>query len=475
MKNLKRYILLTGLILFSSFVYSQCNNFRTEERGRGFGIFKISDSELIFGGEFKFGIFLEKINENLETKWRKEILLPNTANMGLDLTGSSIKKSSNGTFIHITGISDDGEWDNVLEPFICKVDTSGKEVFCKSYFTGHDAKGISTVEGQNGNIICLARQSFPGDTIVLIEINETNGELIKIKKLPFENNFLAFDIHRVEDHFYIFGSKNANQRGISPVIQKVNASFEIVEEYFIDRPLGKTLYAQTAIKTLDDNFIVSGFSYDSLMLSENIFHAEISSTGMLEKLKFAPEGVSARLYSSYITPKQEYCVVGEKYNSPDIYKAGTIFKMNQGFNFDWSKTFFEFPSDPGEKKATSLLGLTQMNDCLFATGYYFDGSFFKLILFSTTNGITDIKNNLLEKKLKIFPNPTGSFINIEVSDFLLFESEILIFDQTGKLVSKQKQRIKSSIEIDTYNLKKGIYFLKVISKKGVLEGKFIKN
>ena len=73
------------------------------------------------------------------------------------------------------------------------------------------------------------------------------------------------------------------------------------------------------------------------------------------------------------------------------------------------------------------------------------------------------KDDLIDIKLKIFPNPTKGLVTV-ATDLPIIQINLYAAD--GKLLSVNKHT-----EIDIYN--KGIYFLKVISEKGSVIKKLI--
>lgn len=82
-----------------------------------------------------------------------------------------------------------------------------------------------------------------------------------------------------------------------------------------------------------------------------------------------------------------------------------------------------------------------------------------------------IENSAKFKNIRIFPNPAGNNLNIEIeqeNDYL-----VQIFDFSGKLaLQKQLNRGENQIEISF--LKSGMYILRAQSSKNIFVGKFLK-
>ena len=89
-----------------------------------------------------------------------------------------------------------------------------------------------------------------------------------------------------------------------------------------------------------------------------------------------------------------------------------------------------------------------------------------VLLNTNTNNLEENTNNI-----KIFPNPTTRFINIE-SNQKIEKTEI--YTAKGKKVFEQKNN-SQKIKIDFNQKEKGIYFLKIINKNQIKTFKQIIN
>ncbi|WP_196887832.1 T9SS type A sorting domain-containing protein [Aureivirga sp. CE67] len=70
----------------------------------------------------------------------------------------------------------------------------------------------------------------------------------------------------------------------------------------------------------------------------------------------------------------------------------------------------------------------------------------------------DINENDFESQISLYPNPAKNIVYLK-SDRIL--EEVFLYDQTGKIVLKEK--IKTSNSLDISNLSKGIYYVKILS------------
>lgn len=73
-----------------------------------------------------------------------------------------------------------------------------------------------------------------------------------------------------------------------------------------------------------------------------------------------------------------------------------------------------------------------------------------------TNDIDD--NNLVTDAIKIYPNPTQSELNVAITDY--HESELYLYNTTGKLISQFKAESKTEV-IDLSKYPNGVYYLQI--------------
>jgi hypothetical protein len=82
--------------------------------------------------------------------------------------------------------------------------------------------------------------------------------------------------------------------------------------------------------------------------------------------------------------------------------------------------------------------------------------------------IISVDEYSLENSLSVYPNPTSNQLSIDTE---LEINEITIIDITGKLIKTTKQNTST---INVADLSNGIYFIKIITDKGTLTKKFVK-
>jgi len=82
---------------------------------------------------------------------------------------------------------------------------------------------------------------------------------------------------------------------------------------------------------------------------------------------------------------------------------------------------------------------------------------------SENDGLSDLG----KKYIDVFPNPTSSFLNINIKTNIFESLDVSLYDQVGKLISKKELKSKNNI-IDLLGLERGIYFLKIENDNKVL-------
>lgn len=89
----------------------------------------------------------------------------------------------------------------------------------------------------------------------------------------------------------------------------------------------------------------------------------------------------------------------------------------------------------------------------------------KQLDFTVDNTVLSIENNELKDVLAVYPNPTNSFINISKSNIEVKNVQLIAV--TGKVIYKNT----NAQPIDVKNYSKGLYILKIASKKGGVTSK----
>jgi len=81
----------------------------------------------------------------------------------------------------------------------------------------------------------------------------------------------------------------------------------------------------------------------------------------------------------------------------------------------------------------------------------------------------DIKENIPNSEINIFPNPTTG--ELRITNYGLRITDVEVFDIYGR---KQKAESRKQDEIDISGLSAGIYFIKITTEQGVVVKKVVK-
>jgi len=90
-----------------------------------------------------------------------------------------------------------------------------------------------------------------------------------------------------------------------------------------------------------------------------------------------------------------------------------------------------------------------------------------------TNNPNYIADNKQFKNIKIYPNPVNDLLKIDF-DKINIDLEINIYDIVGKNIYSANEKNIESLNINTSELKTGIYFLKIKTDNNILNYKFVK-
>ncbi len=100
---------------------------------------------------------------------------------------------------------------------------------------------------------------------------------------------------------------------------------------------------------------------------------------------------------------------------------------------------------------------------------------FSMIISPVLGTLSIDKNTVLDKELKIWPNPAKDFINIESTSENLKEASVSLFDITGKqlLHFSNTDSFSSTLKIPLQNLSTGMYILKFKNANGLITKKIM--
>ena len=90
---------------------------------------------------------------------------------------------------------------------------------------------------------------------------------------------------------------------------------------------------------------------------------------------------------------------------------------------------------------------------------------------------TGIETNAFAKELALYPNPSNGIVNVILPSMNAQNSEIQVYDFSGRLIISQSIQLNSSeqiVQLDASSFTAGMYFIKVATTEGMLQKKFVK-
>ncbi len=200
---------------------------------------------------------------------------------------------------------------------------------------------------------------------------------------------------------------------------------------------------------------VDAFEPDDVWFTGSVFN---NSTGVSDAAYMHYDGTDYTLYTETgsQTAVKRYCIA--KLDDSNVWSGNQIWDPSEDFTFfngsSWSSQTTLLTSLSG-----SIWDIKKLNDCLYAVGAS-DNNGHPLVLktCSTPLSVDDITNT--SNQFSFYPNPTTNEIRLVNYENL---DKLYIYDLTGKQVFYSSS-IKQKIEVQ--NLKSGVYFIKVIDKKG---------
>ncbi|NHN27587.1 T9SS type A sorting domain-containing protein [Flavobacterium jejuense] len=192
----------------------------------------------------------------------------------------------------------------------------------------------------------------------------------------------------------------------------------------------------------------------STTYSQNILITELNSTVVSGGINVNVKTVSG---------------TGSGYLSNDYTVIGNVIELSVCYWFDNTLPILQFDNDffipltiPGNYQINVhiILSTSQVTCDNYA---------------NTDNGSLNtsyLETNTFEKNKKgllLFPNPTSGKIKLKIIDSIPLS--LVFFDQTGRLVKEVNDFNENSIDLNELN--EGVYFIKIVTDKGIIYEKII--
>ena len=357
-----------------------------------------------------------------------------------DVVNSIIETSDSGFLI--TGINRYEGTRGAI--FLIKTDAQGNLEWEKFYDTPKKDIGIDIIETNNDSILLIANtNSFLGKIANSSEYKGPEASNFMIIKTDIYGNeswrkfyggekydFINKMVSDGNNNFYIIGSSMNNSNG----------SFDVTL-HKIDY-LGNILWQK--------NYGGANYEYGNDISINN--SNEILLTG----------------YSSSFSTD----------HSPDIY----VIKTDSEGNEIWEETYGENESDYGNcGKFLNDGNIAILGSSENGTDKKLDLYFIKISesgeIINTLSEDSGLSNVLANSQVRLYPNPTNSFVNIYIDHSVShLNVEFTLYDITGKLAfrTNYNNTSRKRISLDT-DLSKGIYSYSIVTEEQSFKGKLIIN
>ena len=406
------------------------------------------------------GFFNMKLDKNGDTLWLKKFL-GFQSNFGI--TNFADYRWGDTTY-YFTGST---IVNNLQVPFLIQFDRYGDtlKLIIESDF-GHEAIGRVAAVHPDGGIMLFG--DYLSDTVnyfVSYFATKYDSNLNKIwtKKWPMVGDNYIYSARILSDTSYIICGARYNGYGF---IMRTDELGEILwQRTFPGYWTMNTFEIQGSLVSNASSSV--GSSYYCHLIHHDINNGNILSVDTLNKSLSGTPG------AFHIEDKGDHLLLGGVYLSSGI-KAWTAAVSFEG-NVLWERLYTYHQADQFHQIKTAiptLDGGILIGGSTGATGFSQDIWIVKVdsVGCLTPNCNIGLEEPIRKNEIKLYPNPTSSIINIELTQHLL-EGEIEIYTIMGHLTrSYSVEGMETKLNIP--DLKSGSYIL-IIKEKGAVVGREI--
>jgi hypothetical protein len=378
--------------------------------------------------------------------------------------GYYISKANNGGFIICAESTSTGS----RTAYIIRIDSNGNVIWENNINANYLSTSRCLVQTEANDIIVCGSTSMTnlGETdVLLFKLNES-GELIWNKKYGGDGYDFAYSICETTDGgFVMAGGSSFPEKGNYDIyIIKTDTEGDTVWT----RKYGGSIYdaAYSILKSNDGNLFVGSSS----AITGDMKHRILKLDNNGDTLWTKTYGEDASSFGMNISLTNDNCLIGCGWskNLNEQESRLNLYKTDVNGNLLWFKYFggdsYDIGYDVFEANDLGLVvaGYTQSFGAGMADMY--------LIKTDSEGFLTSMNEFNKEKNLiSIFPNPATSFITIQLKEDIPIE-ETIIYNHLGQkaLVSKP---VNNSVDVS--KLKRGIYFLEVITSQNRIRTKLV--
>lgn len=475
------------LILFNcSFTLAQVNTFlNTYISGYSSSVIQDMNGDYLIIGNSTIpvsggptGMRLIKIKHLGDTLWTKLY-----GNVYQHTSGTKIIETVDGNYIACGIASTPVPHSSIPELMLTKLDANGDTLWWNTYGGTYGVyEAVNDLLLNNNSLYVVGRNTDSG---LFLKTDEV-GKIIFKKKYSFGSGESEFkSIKNIDDNnFFLFGfvSKITSDNSIYSkyLLFRTNLNGDSLSSVYFGEDSSE-VYPFSLIKTIDGNYIVSGYS-------QNLSHSPSLPKDYTMISKFDKEGnmiwkKKFEFYGGEIVSTSDSGIV---FYSTSIYnypKRITLTKLKNDSSEIWSRDIF-FPDSSGISDL-NCTGIAETNDGgLIITGYVSYNSEPAEIFLLKTNSeglLTriNIENTSHESFVLThnYPNPFNPSTKISYSVPKSNLVTIKVYDALGEeiatLVNEEKSIGTYEVEFNGRNLSSGVYFYRIQAGSFIDTKKFI--
>jgi YD repeat-containing protein len=255
-------------------------------------------------------------------------------------------------------------------------------------------------------------------------------------------------------------SNSDNIQVVVNPLPNVNAGSDtsVCEGYSVQlNATGASSYLWNTQSTLSDSTIANPFAFPTTNTTYIVTGTDINGCTNSDTINVAVN----------ITPTADFVQSDDTVYLNQLPNVGFIFIGSNATSYFWDfgdgfTTVTQNPSHSFNVAGVYTVMLVAYNGNCTDTAY-------STVTVLNNNSIADIS----DFDLKIFPNPAENELNLTTSSPFVLNKKMTILDINGREV-KVFNELKNSTKMDISELQKGVYFVRIVTKKGTINYKFIK-
>ncbi|PLW99895.1 MAG: hypothetical protein C0594_16460, partial [Marinilabiliales bacterium] len=393
-------------------------------------------------------------------------------------------------FLYVAGYSDSDDHDVTgnlgdTDVLVIKLDQDGNTIWVKNYGgTGYD-KTETILPTADGNLIIAGEcDTYAGDSAYLMGPNvyilkiDTAGNEIWSKKLGGFSHDSANEFDYTSDGGYIIGGHTESDNG------DVFDHRDGVDVWFIKLDsIGDTLWTRSycgnwtdnvydVTGTFDGGFIACGLTY-----SREVDFAGNTSYSTYWVTRFDRYGYPiwtswgcyvpmGRVRSIIELPDNSFLTIGfGLYENSWGFSKDVV--INEISMYGGRKTFAAFGGSEWDSGSDiianddgSLVVAAYSKSSDGDVAFTMDNNNGDLWLFKLSE-YQDIPEPEKKDNIRVYPNPAGNFVNVDIKDKAFNPFYVRVYDLTGRKLIEKLHVSGNSIMINVENLQQGVYFIEV--------------